>query len=70
MFDRARTDSGSEYARILIIPGFCMSAVLNMPGFWISQGSEYTSGSEICLSSEYTGILNTPELHRVLNMSK
>ena len=42
--------------------------VLNKPGLWICQGSEYASGSEYVKGSGYTTVLNMPGLHRVLNM--
>ena len=53
-----------------------MPLVKNIPGFWIAQDLEYTSGSKcarflICQNSEYGSgfdysmILNTPVLHGV-----
>ena len=45
-----------------ICQGFEQARVLNKPGFWIYQVSEYASGSE------FASVLNMSGLHRVLNM--
>ena len=71
MFDRVL-----NIACVLDMPGFSIflcywickgceyTRVLNMPVFWIDQGSEYASGSG------YIGVLNMARLCRVLDMPK
>ena len=65
---------GSQYARVLNIPGFSICQVskctwvlnilefwiLNMLKFWIYQGSEYASSSQ-CQGSEYARFTQGPE---------